>query len=167
MLSLETGACLVDTIFICMHDKWQRRFSLLRVVVSDRFLKAVACSALGALGGKGNVALCLESEMGLHASQHVSSHRYPFCPVPLPLPASHLTLLPPFPWPSFNIIRAHVNQTSSWSSEEPALIVSSSTAKSLLPFLAGLQPTSCLCVLFIFFFVPRASCSMWVEVFSD
>lgn len=96
--------CLVVPIFICVHDKRRRRFSLLCVVVSDRSLKVVARSASRALGGKGNVALCLESETGRHASQHVSSHPYPFCPPP-PLP------LACFPWPTLDVITTHVNQT--------------------------------------------------------
>ncbi|KAM7379370.1 hypothetical protein PAMP_004928 [Pampus punctatissimus] len=53
----------------------------------------------GALGGKGNVALCLESEMGLHASQHVSGH--PFYPRP-----THLPLLP---GSSLNVVTARLN----------------------------------------------------------
>lgn len=97
---------LVFTIFICTHRKRWRRFSLLCVAASDRFLNAVACSALGALGEKGNVALCLESEMGLHASQHVSSHPSTLFTPLLPL---HLTVLPPFPQSSLYVIPAHVN----------------------------------------------------------
>lgn len=46
----------------------------------------------GALGGEGNVALCLESQMGLRASQHASSpspkHDPPPARLPCPPPVS-------------------------------------------------------------------------------
>lgn len=103
--SHREGASLVVAIFFCIHDKWCARFSLLCVAVSDKFLKAVAGSALGTLGGKGNVALCLESLMRPHASQHVSSHPDPFYPSPIspsclpPLTSSQSVWTKPPPGP--------------------------------------------------------------------
>lgn len=118
--------------------------------VGDRFLKAVACSALGALGGTGNVALCPESKMGLHASQLVSSHP---CPLfyPPPQPPFRPALLSRHCRPcelNFLLVLSRAN----------VLIEGSSTGRASFLFLAGWQPTSCLPVRRPSFFAHPVAC---------
>lgn len=104
--------------------------------VSERFLKAATRSASGVLGGKWNVAPCLESQMGLHASQHVSA------PSPNALPPTHPTLSSPLALPEHHgslcesIFRPVFSRSST-------LIDGSSSRKALLLFLAQWQPVSC------------------------
>lgn len=126
---------------ICTRERWWR-FSLLCVAVSERFRKTVACPASGALGGKGNVALCLESEMVLHASQHVSSP-----PTHTPTNPSHSpAVLPPTGERHPSLCELNFLLVLS---RTDILIEGSSSGKVL--FLAAWPPTSCLCVLFICF----------------
>lgn len=149
--SRETGASFIVAIFFCIHDKWCTRFSLLCIAVSDKFLKTVACPALGVLGGTGNVALCLESVMGPHASLHVSSHPYPFYPPPIspsylpPLTSLQPVWTKPLPGPQQN---QHIDSMQC-------------QCKSLASVFSRLSAqTPFMCAIFV-------SCCMWVEVFSD
>lgn len=104
--------------------------------VSERFLKAVARSASGALGGKWNVALCLESQMGLHASQHVSA------PSPNTLPPKHPTLSSPLALPEHRRSLCELIFLPVFS-RRSTLIDGSSSGKALLLFLAQWWPGSC------------------------
>lgn len=104
--------------------------------VTERFLKAVTRSAPGALGGKWNVALCLESQMGLHASQHVSA------PSPSTLPPTHPTLSSPPVLPEHRDSLCEIIFHPVFS-RRSTLIDSSSSGEALLLFLAQWRPVSC------------------------
>lgn len=114
----------------------------------------VARSASRALGGKGNVALWLESEMGWHASQHVSLatptlFTLPPCLLSLARSERHYNPCEPNFLQVLNIANI--------------LIVSSSAAKSWRLFLAGQQPTSCLCAINLFLFFEHPVPFGWIS----
>lgn len=80
----KVGNCLQACLYVCTLCSWQAAEKLFALVRCSSLTGS--WSALGALGGKRNVPLCLESEMGPHASQHVSGHPLTLFTPPTSLP---------------------------------------------------------------------------------